>query len=264
MLQAVKDSDFLNAADAAVLGAQQSSDAAVPPVYTFERASGKSDWVLVDASQASSTPNELFVEQILVSPNTPFPANNQLASVASLDHHLRKALTSSGSTFEKDLCYHTPKGQCFSASVLTDPQQIGTIALFYGLKDKSPSWPPASALRWTDEAADVTFSPLEPAWSLRRSHQDNYDATKPSSSANAASNIRDSGLGITLPLSPKQGASVAADELATWHYHASRSTLRETAGLKWAFYALRAFVLRFWSLAKVRRSMAHTRLRITY
>lgn len=265
LLQAVKDSDFLNVAALS----PHTADAPSQSMFTFERptkgaAAASQDWQLLDTEAAAAAqhhnPAQVFVTQVLVSADKPVPASNQLASVVALDQHLRHAPTTDQHTFNDHLCFHTPKGQCFSASVLNDAQHPGSVSLFYGLReDSAASWPPAPALRWTDDAAEVTFAPLQPAWpgasaAAAHDHQhtsgDNPDSAASPSGSSASSSA--SGLGITLPLSPKQGRSYAADELASWQYHASRSTIREMAGLKWAFYAARAFVLRFWSLAMVR------------
>lgn len=254
LLQAVKESDFLNAVGSGPLSSSQQVHSQVLAVNSLARAAS-GDWKPIEPTETAPAGSQhLFIKQIAISHDSPRRASNQLNSVVAFDRHLRQAPTAEHTSFEDDLCFKTPKGQCFAASALSDAHQADTTTLLYALKHNELAWPPADALPWTDEAAEVTFSstrhrnrtPLH----IQSASSDKRSATSPAASASSGI-LRDAGLGISLPLSPKQGSTLASDELASWEYHASRSSIREMAGLKWAFYAVRSFMLRFWSLAKV-------------
>lgn len=270
LLQAVKESDFLNAPDAAALPSHPGKT----PLHAFQR-TDSGEWAsLASVDHVPAGSQEIHVKQIQVLSSDHAASSRSLSSsrnvarplhldsVVALDKHLRAS--PQDNSFQDHLCFHTPKGPCFVASALSDVDETAargsfrsgeTTSLFYGLAKDHASWPPLDALSWTDEASDVAFAPLDPRLSSAKASREDAqrasDAPRATSAA-AASATSGAGLGITLPLSPQQGSSVAADELASWHYHASRSAIRETAGIKWAFYALRASAIRFYTLAMVR------------
>jgi hypothetical protein len=243
LLQAVKDSEFLNA-DLLPL---TSSSAPL----TLRRIGSK--WIGVGDGSSSALDTQSYLQPVIVSLDA-FPSRataknesiNQtpvLQAIDALDHSLRQETTvfESGSLrFDPDLCFRSQK-QCFTTSYkdgdahfATSRSTVLTYAFAHGTDDAQAEW--LKKLPGSVEAlpGQATFTVVD-------SHRPHMPLS--SSAAGNDSTRSTRGLGISLPLSPRTQTDT------TGRYEPA---LRQMTNVSWVFYAFKAFVMRFWTLAKVR------------
>jgi len=211
----------------------------------------------------------VFIQQILLSldpryatiqSSTGFSTSAELQhQVASVDLALKQrfGIAENQLHFDPDLCYKpSPDSPCFSMSpsntteashrkiVLTyafDGEAIETAREWTGRLQDSAS---LQELSKSIETSTGRSLQLRSASSIMQS-VDNLDQR----TSNDESPVNDSvshgrapsGLGLSLPLSPRT---------ATTSY--KERNLREMRGAQWFIYAFKAFVMRFWTLTKVR------------
>jgi hypothetical protein len=250
LLQAVKDSEFLNPD----LPALATTSAASP---LFLRRIGQK-WIGVGDGSASSQDMRLHLQPLIISLDAlpvKFASRNEsleahpavLKAIDALDHKLRHEMTvfeSAALRFDPDLCYRTSQRECFVASYKYGDAHSGssrstvlTYAFAQGTDDAHAEWLkklPAQLEGFSSD--DAIFTAIDSHRPPVRMSAD------PQASLNKSAGQAARGLGISLPLSPKTGETTARFE----------PSLRQIKNFSWVFYATKAFVMRFWALAKVR------------
>lgn len=278
LLQAVKDSDFLNAeAIGSGLSAVAPTKTSPNRSATVRKVAGQERWVGVNAGSKGSpeSAQEVYLHQVLLSldprqTSSKTPAALQdspeaLRNVQIVDEALRQHFGVAGGQllFDPDLCSQSPTSSaCLSltyqnastqSSYFPSPRKtILTYAFSAEAKDAAIEWmsrleEPAALESLNAYLASVTDSTVElrlpavfqPAASITTSEEVHQTAT---SSANHSEQQprTQSGLGLSLPLSPRTG-----------HLAYREGGVRELSGLRWLFHAIKTFMLRFWTLAKV-------------
>ena len=265
LLQAVKESDFLNATS------EQGSSVASSirnRVSTVRKPSGKDRWISVNSGNSGET-QEVYLQQVILSLDTRHAAPTASKSLqnspellsdvkivdAALRHHFE--LSDTKLLFDPDLCFQSPSTA--SCVHLTFENSTHASSYFPSARKTVITYAFSSEARnaaeeWVEGLQDpLLLAELNKYISSQT--KSNVELRLPSSSRPATSEQLDntgnlstlpkaqSGLGLSLPLSPKAGYSSYREGSA-----------RDLSGIAWFMYAVKTFVLRFWTLAKVRTS----------
>lgn len=268
LLEAVKASDFLNAG----LDSYLTSANIVAPAPALVRRTSGGQWTSVRADEGT-TDADVHLRQVVVSldavpaperrnvlvyatdPAAPAPTSTVTASASGLldpalveeliafERSIRSGKASSGS-YERELCYRPPGSkQCFAHSLLASSQRDElfpndrTYVLTLGFGASTVE----AQTRWERSLLDADHleslgkrgagsASFRPARSLVGYNE--------SAAFDGGEKNR---LGFSFSLSPPSANGDGAN-------------LREMRSVKWMAYAARAFVLRFWGLARVRWS----------
>jgi len=274
LLQAVKDSDFLNA-EAGETGQSGVIAASRNRLTTVRKASGQERWIGVNSGSkgASESAEEVYFQQVLLSldlhQSIPTASKSLqdspelLKDVQFVDAALRQHFGLAGDQllFDPDLCHQPPtSASCFSISYQnaqtpstyfpSTRKTILTYAFSAEAKDAANEWmsklqDPSVLSSLNSYISTRTSSSVELRLpSSKRSAPAQSDNSQTSILNNSAASLprTQSGLGLSLPLSPRTG-----------NLHYREGGVRDLSGPRWLIHAVKTFVLRFWTLAKVRR-----------